>query len=309
MKLFSVELGKAYKNYNNAKLSKLSININQGNSYKFQKRFTPIVAVPNMEKTLSAKINDDTLGFIITRHVNSHKTNQYWIECINRIKLFYPISKIVIIDDNSNPLFLNENGVDLTNCTIIESEFKGRGELLPYYYLYKNHFFEKAIIMHDSVFIQYPINTSNVKNIRFLWSFNGSIIEDNNIERNLIIQLNKTQVPMLLHLHNNKNIWNGCFGVMSIITYDFVKILNDKYDFFNLLEIVKSRKFRCCLERVFGVICYNECRSDIFMKPHIIGNIHQCYPDYGYSYEQYKRDRQLNLIPWTRPFVKVWTGR
>ena len=41
-------------------------------------------------------------GFIITRHVNSEKTNKYWNNAIICIRTFYPQKKIVIIDDNSN---------------------------------------------------------------------------------------------------------------------------------------------------------------------------------------------------------------
>ena len=43
-----------------------------------------------------------TYGFIMTRHVNSEKTNRYWNHAVRCIKRFYPFRKIVIIDDNSN---------------------------------------------------------------------------------------------------------------------------------------------------------------------------------------------------------------
>ena len=41
-------------------------------------------------------------GFIITRHVNSEKTNNYWNNNVKLLRGLYPSSKIVIIDDNSN---------------------------------------------------------------------------------------------------------------------------------------------------------------------------------------------------------------
>ena len=50
---------------------------------------------------------DNRFGFIITRHVNSVKTNKYWNHCIKLIRTFYPLRKIVIIDDNSNYEYVN----------------------------------------------------------------------------------------------------------------------------------------------------------------------------------------------------------
>ena len=99
----------------------------------------------------------DLFGFIITRHVNSEKTNMYWNRCVKCIKTFYPYKKIIIIDDNSNEQFLKAD-VDYINVTTIQSEFKGRGELLAYYYYIKNKFFENAVIVHDSVFFHKRVN-------------------------------------------------------------------------------------------------------------------------------------------------------
>ena len=83
----------------------------------------------------------NSFGFIITRHVNSEKSNKYWNRCVKLLRTFYPHRQIVIIDDNSNYAFVKSDA-DYRNLTIIQSEFHGRGELLPYYYYIKNKFFE-----------------------------------------------------------------------------------------------------------------------------------------------------------------------
>ena len=36
----------------------------------------------------------DLFGFIITRHVNSEKTNNYWNHSVKLIRTFYPFIKI-----------------------------------------------------------------------------------------------------------------------------------------------------------------------------------------------------------------------
>ena len=35
----------------------------------------------------------DSYGFIITRHVNSEKTNKYWNKCVRCIRTFLPSKK------------------------------------------------------------------------------------------------------------------------------------------------------------------------------------------------------------------------
>ena len=100
------------------------------------------------------------MGFIISRHVRDVTTNYYWNFAVQSIRKHYPHLQIVIIDDNSDYNFVKQF-TEYTNVKIINSEFNGRGELLPYIYLLKYRFFENALIMHDSVFIHKPINFNN----------------------------------------------------------------------------------------------------------------------------------------------------
>jgi len=97
-----------------------------------------------------------TYGFIITRHVNSETTNKYWNQCIKLIRTFYPLHKIVLIDDNSDHCFIKADH-EYSNITYIQSKYPGRGELLPYIYYLKYKWFPSAVIIHDSVFIHSKI--------------------------------------------------------------------------------------------------------------------------------------------------------
>lgn len=100
----------------------------------------------------------DQLSFIIIRHVRNEQQNLYWNECYNCIRKFYKNEKIYIIDDNSpyEPKRIGE----LFNTYIIKTEFPQRGELLPYYYFFKNEFSTNTVILHDSVFINSRINSN-----------------------------------------------------------------------------------------------------------------------------------------------------
>ena len=93
--------------------------------------------------------------FVMVRHIHSHDTNRYWIDCYTRIRNFFPEEQILIIDSNSNYVYVTE--IPLINTTIIKSEFSARGEILGYYYYYKSEILDSAVIIQDSMFINTKI--------------------------------------------------------------------------------------------------------------------------------------------------------
>lgn len=259
-------------------------------------------------------------GFIVLRHVNSELTNEYWNESVKCIRRFYPQRKIVVIDDNSNKDFIKAD-FEYKNIEYIQSEFPQRGELLPYYYFHKHHFFENAIIIHDSVFIHRRINFDALKNLKVvpLWHF--SFGKDENYKRSLEIASylkNNDEIKKELQLLGNKyqllglnkSYWAGCFGVQSYINYNFLDYLQQKYNLFNMLKIIKCRADRCCLERIYGLIIGLESVELKKMKS-LLGSI-ATYSNgeygWGYSYNQYK-DYMNKYTKSPAPIVKVWSGR
>jgi hypothetical protein len=163
--------------------------------------------------------DDNTLGFIILRHVNSKITNMYWQLCYKRIRKFYPNNKIVIIDDNSNYQYVTE--IPLINTIIIKSEFPKRGELLPYLYYLKFKYFDTAVILHDSTFINKYINFSADK-YKFLWNFDHRWDNPYNELRLLKVFNN----PNLINFYKNKKLWTGCFGGMCIIKHEYLILVD-----------------------------------------------------------------------------------
>lgn len=257
------------------------------------------------------------IGFIITRHVNSPETNNYWIECYHCIRAVYDYP-IVIIDDGSNPEFLTMSP-DLINCQIIfEKEFAGRGELLPYYYFYKLHFFEKAIIIHDSVFIQQKIDFQMYTGVKFLWDFDhywDDVIEEPRLLQNMVEKRRDINLNEILQMYHERQNWKGCYGVQSVIDHSFLSFIQDKYSFFELLHYVKTRNHRMALERIFGFLChYNY--PGLIRNSSIFGDIHLYTRhvstarqlDYNYLYDHYIYDKANGHISHS-PIVKVWTGR
>jgi hypothetical protein len=251
-------------------------------------------------------------GFIITRHVNSELTNKYWNNCVKYLRRFYPYKKIVIIDDNSNKDFV-VSFYNYENIEIIESEFPGRGELLPYYYFIKNKYFDNAIIIHDSVFFHIRVNFEKLigLNVMPLWYFYSDNERVSNSAEIVNVLNNSTEIRNNLTLHNkvlgmDKFNWFGCFGSQSFINHDFLLYLERKYNLSKLIRVITCRKDRCCLERVFGVIFCSE-YPIITKKKALLGNIFTYQNFSNYKYENYEEDLKNNRLP--RPIVKVWTGR
>jgi hypothetical protein len=231
----------------------------------------------------------NNIGFIMLRHVNSELTNKYWIHCYECIRKFYPENRILIIDDNSDYEYITN--IYLYNTTIINSEFPKRGELLPYCYYLNNKFFDTAVIIHDSVFINKYIDL-NVDKYKLFWMFehNSDQIDD---ELNMIKLFND---PELLEFYNNKKLWKGCFGAMSIITYDYLLSIHIKYNLFLLLDHVLNRFNRCSFERVIGCLLQKNHELET-----VFGNIHR-YCKWGITFEEKKYYTKL-------PLIKIWSGR
>jgi hypothetical protein len=247
---------------------------------------------------------DMELGFIILRHVNSEISNNYWIICYNQIRKFYPNHKILLIDDNSNyDLISKDIELTMTNTTIIQSEHKGCGEILPYYYYLSNKLFDIAVIIHDSVFIQRYIDFGT-KN-RLIWEFEhhwDNVVD----EHKMIRELNNNDE--LIEFYNNKSLWKGCFGTMTVINYDFLQILEHKYKISNLVKYITCRQDRMALERVFGCLFTKENlnytrATTTATATSMLGNIHQ-YCCVGQYYQWYIENRIHD-----DPMIKLWSGR
>lgn len=245
---------------------------------------------------------NENIGFIMVRNINSEKTNNYWIESYKSIRKFYK-NKIIIIDDNSNYEYVKiEEGLNIYNCEFIQSEYPCRGEILGYYYFYKNRFFEKAIIIHDSVFINKYIDFDKFGDIKFIWHFTHPWF-DQSAEKNMIQSINYTEE--LEEYYQNRHLIHGCFGVQSVISYRFLYELEYKYNLFNLLDMIDNRTERMNLERIFALICIHE-NKNLSNEPSIFGIIHE-YTRFGYSYEDYLQDKKINNLD--KDIIKVWTGR
>ena len=251
-------------------------------------------------------------GFIITRHVNSTNTNRYWNQCVKLIRTFYPFKQIVVIDDNSNQQFVKQ-AFPYKNLTVINSQFPGRGEILPYYYLLKYRWFPSAVILHDSCFVhrRIPFETFNFNVLPFWHHIYDKENIDNLIRISSSLKNNNEVIKKLKGsginiLGFNKDKFNLVFGCQCYIKLSFLELLENKYNITNLVNVIHNRTDRCSLERILGLL-FSEEYPKLNLINSLFGDIIVKNKSFAYSYDQYQRDLGEKKVLY--PFVKVWTGR
>lgn len=254
-------------------------------------------------------------GFILTRHVRNAETEEYWREACRCIQRHYPGIPIVIIDDCSPYPFLQPapDGVQ-----IVPSAFPGRGELLPFLYLLRHRWFNKAVILHDSVFVHTRVPFFAVQSpVVPLWHAPLDKTDATNVARLLralppCAATLSCSAPAAIRTLSAPKDGAICFGCMCVIDLDFLTRINHKYMLHRLIDVVRTRADRCSLERIMGGIFFAECPA-LHRCPSLFGNIFRVPNAWTYSWPQYLADYSsfgdANDANRKQRVVKVWTGR
>ena len=188
--------------------------------------------------------------------------------------------------------------------------------MLPYYYYLKYKWFNKAVIIHDSVFIhrRVPFEQINLpvlplwhhiydkENIHNLIRIASSLNRSNELIKKLAP--NDSNISILGM--PNKDSFNLVFGSQAFISLNFLELIQQKYNFTNLVNVIHNRTDRCSLERIMGLL-FSMAYPQLKQKGSLFGDIIPKSKSFGYSYEQYQNDLRKKKVLY--PFVKVWTGR
>jgi hypothetical protein len=252
---------------------------------------------------VETEVKNKNFGFIITRHVNSTSTNLYWNQNLKLLRTHYPYTQIIVIDDNSNYDLIKPD-FDYKNVTYIQSEYIGRGELLPYIYYARNKWFERAVIIHDSTFIHKRFSFGMIATpVLPLWHFSPMTSLHYSTIMKLASKLRYGKIVAATFLSNK---WNGCFGCQSIIKHDFLLHIMKKYRIVNLIPHVTCREDRCAMERIMGIIFMLENKS-LFKKPSFLYDILTFQGGMGkQDFQKYYGNFKKNFV---KTIEKIWTGR
>lgn len=244
------------------------------------------------------------VGFILLRHVNSTLTDKYWKKSYQSIRKIYPKHPILIIDDNSHEKYVDRAfEKQCTHCQILASEFKGRGECLPYYYFHKWKPFPVAIILHDSVFLKKELQVNLSMPCQFLWHFEHTWDQIDDETK----MINAFEDSVLTAFYKDKRRWKGCFGGMTMIHGSFLDNICRAHPLTKLLPLIQARYNRCSFERVIGCLLMYHMHN-VNMLPNVrtlslLGDIHK-YCRWGITFQELVEGSDENLA-----LVKVWSGR
>ena len=251
-----------------------------------------------MDLPINENTKEKTFGFIISRHVNSPLTNKYWIECCLCIRKYYKENWIIIIDGNSDYNYVNSFNIEINNLRVIKSEYPNSGEFSPFIYYIREKYFDTAVIIHDSIFVNSYIDF-NIDLFAVFWDFHKCndkgllpLIDDI-----LSVFEDKDELISLYHKRDRVSI----FGSNVVITHDALMKVNEKYNFDLLIPKMQNKAQRCCLERVLPILLYKTFPDHSFKL--YFGDILK-YMQFGVRYSCYENNRLNHL-----PLIKVWTFR
>ena len=92
----------------------------------------------------------------------------------------------------------------------------------------------------------------------------------------------------LIPFFENKQNWKGCWGAMSVIDHDFLKIIFEKYNMLELINYITNREERIQFERIYAILC-------IHTKPSILTE-ESLFGHYGNNYNNHNNGKLLKFI-------------
>lgn len=241
--------------------------------------------------------NEKSYVFVILRNIQKTSDNDLWLSAYQSIRQYYT-NQIVIIDDNSS---LNTFNGKLVNTEIIQSEYNGAGEILPYHYFLKEKWADTMIFFHDSMILHRAFTDDELDHEVVLhWHFNE---KDKAIIKKTVALLSYLTKSTEIEEYALNGSWNGVFGGTSIIDLTVLEMLEEKYKITNLVNFIRTRKQRQLVERVLGILlCYEKNVTSNF------GDILK-YPKNFETNNLQTSIHNISQANYNTAIIKLWRGR
>ena len=229
-----------------------------------------------------------SFGFVIPTCCRKDIHFKQLLRCLDSIKKFHPNNHIILIDDSDENYNLKNNFKDNELILVQRSYKKGSADQQVFKIILDNDYFDKAIILQDSMILNKKLeNIEEINNIQFIWHCTNHRIHwdiikepttEENIGNNIITHTdlihhciscdygdNKDFQKFAIKCLNNKNNWCVIFGNCCIITKKIIKFIDNKTNFVNKFIDYTSNRQRRVNDSIFSLIC------------------HFCYPDINFS--------------------------
>lgn len=212
-------------------------------------------------------------GFIIPSCLHTNEHLSALDKCIDSIRTFHNNVRIVIILDHTSKI--NIQGRYRYNVIIEKDTPKVPADMLTYHFYHIKRYFPYAIILQDSMYLKKPFDIEGVKNIQYLWHFTNHRVHwttinepktQSNVDKGIVTHDDlikhcfttfKEQgfIDYCKEYNENKNRWSGCFGCLSIISNDFLDILEWKTGITEIMMNMKTYRMRKAMESIFALAC------------------------------------------------------
>jgi hypothetical protein len=219
-------------------------------------------------------------GFIIATCLLKPVHQNALYNCITSIRKFHSNEKIVIIVDFTSIPSLVINTVNTyhneINITFEINNPSIPADMLMHYYLNKKKYFQKAILLQDSMELLGKFETKQVSDIQYIWHFTNhrihwdiikepeteynkrhSIITHNDLLEHYIDKyITDTNLNQKCHqMNKRKDTWVGCFGCLCIIDIDFLEKFNNKTNILSIMPSMLTNRNRRVIESIFSLLC------------------------------------------------------
>jgi hypothetical protein len=263
-----------------------------GYSTSIAKTFS--IKPPNAKELIH---NEKSYVFVILRNIQKSSDNDLWLSAYHSIRQFYT-NQIIIIDDNSS---INTVNGKLQNTEIIQSEYNGAGEILPFYYFQKQKWADTMIFIHDSMVLHRAFTEDELDHeVVFHWHFTETSQDLISKSIGLLSSLTKSKE---LEDYASRGSWIGCFGGACIIDASVVDMLEEKYKLSKLAAFIRTRKQRQIVERIIGIILsYEKKVASNF------GDIMK-YPNTFETNNLQASIRAISSTNYNTAIIKMWRGR
>lgn len=212
--------------------------------------------------------------FIIPSYCKTYAHTILLRTCVDRIRKYHDNQIYIINDFSSEDLDHAVEGY--SDVTVLLSQAKGVGEILPYMH-FKSLDFERAVIMHDSMFLETALEgVDDIWTMRHLWHFTNHRLQwhtikepvsDYNTQHGIVTHddlilhrinndiKNSSFKEWLLHIYLAKQSWSGSFGCQSIMTKSFLNHLEEKTNIIDTLSKYTAKRDRMVSESLFALAC------------------------------------------------------
>jgi hypothetical protein len=250
-------------------------------------------------------------GVIILRCVRDAEHDLYWQECLACVRRVYgPYTDVIIVDDGSDPTLLSLDPADAnTKIITIGPELRGRAEYLPLLIMWRDRPFRRALILHDTMFVQNAIPADST---RFHFTIPSTLYrEAHEADVYKLLSALRGDTSALKALYADPALWHAWFGAAGVVTLNDIDTMHNAFGFFDsrVSDTITSRNMRSALERVAALVCFttgvvrlSNCSNfGVFTNGYVEHGKNSTWESYTGAVESVKRS-------WSS-IVKIFTGR